>query len=176
MNKQVIFLVGFMASGKTFFGKKLSAAMGCSRIDLDVFIEENTQLPIKNIFSFWGENKFREIEKECLHRIQPESLTVVSCGGGTPCFFDNMEYMNKIGITVFIDLPAGYLISRLSTTPKKRPMIEGKSAEEIRFFVEDLLGKRRSYYELAHIRFNPIEEELTTLIEKIKTELNQKSI
>lgn len=172
MGKQIVFLIGFMASGKTFFGKKLATAFGCARIDLDAFIEERTQLPIKNIFSFWGETKFREIEKECLHKIQGNSLTIVSCGGGTPCFFDNIDYMNKVGVTVFIDLPVGHLISRLIQTPKKRPMIEGKSSEELRLFIVNLLHQRRPFYEKAQIRYDPIEEDLTSLMDKIKSALD----
>ena len=111
--------------------KKIAKSLGFDWIDLDDYITQKAGLPIRNIFSFWGEDKFRAIEQECLHEIHPENPVVISCGGGTPCFFDNIDYMLRNGVVVYLDVPVGMLVQRLTANSKNRPMVLNKTELEI---------------------------------------------
>ena len=168
MQNKIVYLVGFMGSGKSTLGKKMANSLGFTRIDLDEVIETKTALPIKNIFTFWGEDKFRNIESECLKELNAEEGMVVSCGGGTACFHNNMDWMKNRGITVFIDLSLSHIISRLILNPKKRPLLVEKTEDEIKIFVEELYQKRIPFYQMAQLRFNPMEDDYDEFIQKIK--------
>src|SRR5258705_12400693 len=109
----LIYLTGFMGAGKTTAGKKLAALLGYTFIDLDSQIENETGLTIVELFKS-GEFKFREIESMVLHTVSDAENLVISCGGGTPCFNDNLNWMKSHGITVYIHLTTGGLFHRLS--------------------------------------------------------------
>lgn len=141
-----VFLIGFMGSGKTTFGKFLAKKMGIDFFDLDEFIEEKYGKKITELFTEFGEDGFRKIERECLHEIQASENCFIATGGGTPCFFDNMEYMNKAGDTVYLRTSVQELFERLVLSETKRPLIEGKSPEDLEKYISDALSKREKHY------------------------------
>ena len=126
-----LFLIGFMASGKTTFGKALSKKKNLRFIDLDEYIEQSEGMSISDIFREYGEEGFRKIERKALLAVADMQSTVIACGGGTPCFFDNMEVMNDAGTTLFLKASIPVLVERLHMENAKRPLVAGKSREEI---------------------------------------------
>ncbi|MBO7271742.1 MAG: shikimate kinase [Bacteroidaceae bacterium] len=148
-----IFLIGYMGAGKTTLGRALAKELKIEFIDLDNYIEERLCKSISQIFAEKGEEGFREIERRMLHEAGEFENVVISTGGGTPCFFDNIEYMNRQGATVFLDVPVERLFIRLSIARKKRPLIVGKSDEELRCFIAEQLAKRLPHYSKAKQKF-----------------------
>ena len=109
-----IFLIGLPASGKSTFGKSIADALSLNHIDLDRVIEAKTNKSISNIFKLYGEKYFREIERDALCELLDRSSNdIISCGGGTPCFYDNMNRMNAVGLTIFLDIPVAVIIKRV---------------------------------------------------------------
>jgi shikimate kinase len=168
-NKHVIFLVGFMGSGKTHYGKLLASAMGVPFADLDAFIEAEEGMTITEIFKLKGESYFRACESRILRTVPAFFSThiinihhkfsifgVLSCGGGTPCFNRNMEWMNEHGITVWIAPDIDILVERLVGEQEKRPLIAGLSKTELRNQVEQRLHDREMYYRQSNLQItNP---------------------
>lgn len=142
-----------MGAGKTTLGRALAKELGIQFIDLDSYIEERLCKSIAQIFAEKGEDGFREIERRMLHEVGDFEDVVISTGGGTPCFFDNIEYMNRQGATVFLDVPVERLFIRLSIARKKRPLIMNKSDEELRSFIAEQLVKREPHYSKAKQKF-----------------------
>ena len=142
------FITGYMGSGKSTAGKKLATKLGYEFIDLDKFIENECQQSIPEIFSSQGEKAFRAIENNALKKlIEKDSNLVVACGGGTPCYYGNMELMNNNGVTVYLKMSADSLVSRLIETKlTQRPLIVNKTPEELRTFVNRQLEKREDFY------------------------------
>lgn len=167
MNKPV-FLVGFMGSGKTTWGKKIASAMDLPFVDLDHEIENYIGMSIPDYFSNHGEDSFRKLENEFLKK-QVGRLGVISTGGGTPCYFDNMDWIIENGISVYLYHTSKSLWSRLSQSDvNKRPVLKGLSGEELFTFVDDKLKERAPFYEKAHIKVEQIHtplEEIVNLIE-----------
>ena len=130
-----IFLIGYMGAGKTTLGRALAKELNIQFIDLDSYIEERLCKSVSQIFAEKGEAGFRDIERRMLHEAGEFENVIISTGGGTPCFFDNIEYMNGQGTTVFLDVPIDRLFIRLSIARKKRPLIMNKSDEELRSFI-----------------------------------------
>jgi shikimate kinase len=142
-----IFLTGYMGSGKSTIGKMLASTLGFSFIDLDIYIETKYHKTIAQIFSEKGEEKFRQIELKCLHQVAEFENTVIATGGGVPCFFDNMEFMNSQGRTFYIQLTAQQLSVRLEVSPVgKRPVLSDRKGDELCNFIEQGLIKRESFY------------------------------
>lgn len=148
-----IFLIGYMGAGKTTLGRALAKEIGAEFIDLDCYIENRMRKSIAQIFAEKGEDGFRDIERRILHEAGEFENVVISTGGGTPCFFDNIEYMNRQGTTVFLDVPVERLFIRLSIARKKRPLIMNKNDEELRSFIVEQLEKRLPHYNKAAQRF-----------------------
>lgn len=159
-----IFLIGYMGAGKTTLGKALSRDTGLSFIDLDWYMEERFHKTVACLYSERGEESFRRLEQQMLHEVGEFEDVIVSCGGGTPCFFDNMDYMKKQGITVFLDVRLQVLLRRLRIAKIQRPLIQNKSEEELETFVSDALEKRAPCYSQARYRFNADELEDHTQI------------
>ena len=128
-----------MGSGKTTAGKKLASLLGWSFIDLDKKIEEQSGNTISEIFSKYGENYFRDVESEVLKSLGSERNTIISTGGGTPCFGDNMEYMIRTGLTMYLKLTPGQLRSRLSQETNERPLLKDLNKEELLEFIKKKL-------------------------------------
>ena len=147
-----IFLIGYMGCGKTTLGKRLAAALGFAFIDLDGFIEEKYHKSVADIFAEMGQDKFREMEKNALSEVAEFEKTVIATGGGAPCFFDNIDTMNGAGLSVYIKLSPEQLATRLENSRAgKRPLIAGKSGEELRSFITDGLLQREKFYLQARL-------------------------
>ncbi len=149
-----VFLIGYMGAGKTTLGKAFARAMGLSFVDLDWYIEERFHKTVSQIFSDKGEEGFRELEKRMLHETGDFEDVVISVGGGTPCFFDNMDYMNEVGETVFLDVNVKVLFRRLKIAKQQRPLLAKKTDEELMAFIEEALQKRLPFYTKAKHVFN----------------------
>lgn len=151
-----IFLIGYMGSGKTTLGRELSRSMKLEFIDLDIFIENRFHTTVRNFFKSRGEAAFREIERSVLHETAEFQDVVIACGGGTPCYFDNMDFMKTKGVSVYLKVSKECIFQRLTipTAKAKRPLIAGKTDGELMKFIEDALAKREPYYSRADIIFN----------------------
>lgn len=149
-----IFLIGYMGCGKSTMGRAVSALTGVPFIDLDNYIEQRFHLTVKEIFAQRGEDGFRDVERRMLQEVADFEDVIVACGGGTPCFFDNMEYMNTHGTTVFLNTPIDRLHSRLMRGRHKRPLIADKDDEELMTFIKEALAKRMDHYSKAQISFS----------------------
>lgn len=143
-----------MGAGKTTLGKAFARALGLTFVDLDWYIEERFHKSIRQLFTERGEDGFRELEKRMLHEAADFEDVVISVGGGTPCFFDNMEYMNAVGETVFLDVDIQVLFRRLKVARQQRPLLDGKSDEELMLFIREALDKRLPFYTKAKYAFN----------------------
>lgn len=143
-----------MGSGKTTLGRALSIATGRRFIDLDHYIENRFCCSVRDIFQQQGEDKFRQIERNMLHEVADFEDVIVACGGGTPCFYDNVDYMNEHGITVFLDTPIERLHSRLMRGRAKRPLIADKNEEELKTFIIKALEQRMPFYSKANHKFS----------------------
>lgn len=148
-----ILLTGYMGAGKTTLGRALATKLGLTFIDLDCYIEERFRKTISQIFAEKGEEGFRDIERRMLHEVAEFEDIIISTGGGTPCFFDNIDYMNSKGITVYLQVPVERLFIRLSIARKQRPLIKDKNDEELREFIAQQLAKREPFYSKAQYSF-----------------------
>ncbi len=149
-----IFLIGYMGAGKTTLGKALARALGVPFIDLDWYIEERFHKSIPQLFAERGEEGFRTLERNMLHEAGEFEDVVISTGGGTPCFFDNMDYMNAQGATVFLDVPTDVLFRRLQGATQQRPILQGKTDDELRTFIGQALAGRLPHYTRARYRLD----------------------
>ncbi len=163
-----IYLIGFMGCGKSYAGRHLAEAIGWSFLDLDRQIEQDAGRPISGIFAESGESAFRTMERSALHRTGELARTIISCGGGLPCFFDNMDWMNSRGITVFLNASVELLTVRLSKDKGKRPLLKNLSGEELVAFIEGRLQERLPFYSQAGLRLdlNTGEESAWMQIQK----------
>jgi shikimate kinase len=141
-----IFLIGFMGSGKTTLGKQIAKKLNCEFIDQDEYIEEKTGLTIAGYFSRFGEESFRKLENEVLKTLVSYDNVVVSTGGGTPCFYNNMEIMNNEGIAIYLRHKPEILFSRLKHAQNERPLIKDKSEIELMDFIKQKLKEREPFY------------------------------
>ncbi len=146
-----IFLIGFMGSGKTTIGKKLARRMQYNFIDLDDFIENKEAKKIRHIFAISGEKEFRQIEAENLRLLEKIQDTIVSVGGGAPCYHENIEWMNQNGFTVYLKQSPEFLFTRLKSSKAKRPLIKGLKKKELYEFIVTSLEERSIYYEQAKL-------------------------
>ena len=149
-----IFLLGYMGAGTTTLGRAYAKAMGLDFIDLDWYIEGRYHKSVGQIFAERGEEGFRQLEQKMLHEVGEFYDVVISVGGGTPCFFDNMEYMNTQGQTVYLDVSVDVLFRRLKIAKAKRPLLKDKTDEELRAFIITALESRAPHYEKAQYRFD----------------------
>ncbi|MBI3502834.1 MAG: AAA family ATPase [Bacteroidetes bacterium] len=165
-----IFLIGYMGSGKSTVGKKLSCKLNLDFIDFDNYIENQTGKTISEIFEKDGEEKFRSMEHEYLKEIFKKENAVTSLGGGTPCFNNTIELINRNGISIYIEMTVDALVQRLIKARKKRPLIEGMNEVDLKFFIEANLEKRLPFYKQAKYTVeakNKNSDELADEIKKI---------
>lgn len=152
-----IFLVGYMGAGKTTIGKVLSKLIGLTFIDLDYYIEGRFRKTVAQLFAERGEEGFRSIERNMLHEVAEFEDVLVSTGGGTPCFFDNMEFMNQQGTTVYLQVSVDELASRLEVCKHTRPVLKNRTGDELKAFVAESLSGRLPFYQKASIVFDANE-------------------
>ncbi len=146
---RAVILVGYMCAGKTTVGKALAKRLGRTFYDLDWYIEERYHTKVPEIFARQGEAKFRDMERRMLHEVAEFEDIVLSCGGGTPCFFDNMEYMNSVAATFYLKACADTILRHLAMSRGERPLLRGKSPDELREFVTAQLAEREPHYARA---------------------------
>ena len=164
-----IFLTGYMGAGKTTLGKAFARKMNIPFIDLDWYIEERFHQTVGER----GEAGVRELERNMLHEVAEFENVVISTGGGAPCFFDNMEFMNRAGKTVFLDVHPDVLFRRLRVAKQQRPILQGKEDDELKTFIIQALEKRAPFYHQAHYIFNADELEDRWQIETSVQRLQQ---
>ena len=124
IQRPAIILVGYMCVGKTTIGKSLAKQLGCTFYDLDWYIEERFRTKVPRIFAEQGEEKFRDMERRMLHEVAEFQNIVLSCGGGTPCFFDNADYMNSIGETFYLKASPETIVRHLAISKGERPLLK----------------------------------------------------
>ncbi|MEO5650658.1 MAG: shikimate kinase [Ginsengibacter sp.] len=149
-NQQNIFLIGFMGSGKSYWGKIWAKGNGLSFHDLDAHIEQAFEMTIEQIFEKQGEEKFREIERYYLRKFENKKGCLISCGGGTPCFFDNMEWMQQNGKIIYLKASDQYILKRVIDETAKRPLLKEVNSSELLFFIQKKLREREPFYNKAH--------------------------
>ncbi len=145
-----IILIGYMGAGKTTVGKALAKALGVTFYDLDWYIETRMHRTVKQIFDQEGEEGFRRIEHNMLHEVAEFENVVLSCGGGTPCFFDNIDYMNRQGQVVYLKASPDVLYQHLQMGKSVRPLLLNKTPDEVKAFIVDQLAYREQFYSKAN--------------------------
>lgn len=140
-----------MGSGKSYAGKRLAALLEAPFIDLDDYIESEAGQTIRQIFEQSGEREFRRREAEALRAMTKYEDAVIACGGGTPCFDDNMNWMNAHGLTIYLQAPVNLLLQRLLSETQHRPLLEGFDEDRLRQYIQLKLQQREPYYRQASV-------------------------
>lgn len=171
-----IFLTGYMGAGKTTLGKAFARKLHIPFVDLDWYIEERFHRTVGELFTERGEIGFRELERAMLHEVGAFEDVIISTGGGAPCFFDNMDFMNRNGKTVFLDVCPDVLFHRLRIAKQQRPILQGKKDDELKAFIVEALEKRAPFYTQAQYIFNAGEledhDEIEKSVERLQNSLN----
>lgn len=165
-----LFLIGFMGSGKSTMGRALASQLDLTFIDLDSFLEEKYFKTIPQIFAEEGEDGFRKKERKVLEEVCLFDDVIVATGGGAPCFFDNMDLMNNSGYCIFLDVQVSSLVNRLLHARVERPLIKGKTAEELEAFIGLTMEKRRPFYEKAKYILRGSEITTNQIVELLAPE------
>ena len=177
----IVFLLGFMGAGKSYLGKQLALETGSDYIDLDDKLVHQTGMTIKEIFEKHGEDYFRNLETNLLHNISTELILrekkdgiiekkkyyFLGCGGGTPCFNNNMEWMNNHGLTVWLNPTVSTLFSRLRNEKDERPLLKGLDDDQLLAFIENKLAERIKFYELSVVVLDCKETTISTILKTI---------
>ena len=171
MIQKPVFLIGFMGSGKTTWGKKLANALQVPFVDLDHEIVEHIGMSIPEYFSKYGEEKFRELEREILIAQQNKS-GIISTGGGTPCYFQNMDWLLDNGIVLYLKHSPKSLWNRLNQSDiNKRPALMGMTGDDLLQFIESKLDERAPFYDRAHILVDQLNTNLEQLVSLVKANI-----
>lgn len=171
MIQKPVFLIGFMGSGKTTWGKKLANALQVPFVDLDHEIVEHIGMSIPEYFSKYGEDKFRELEREILIAQQNKS-GIISTGGGTPCYFQNMDWLLENGIVLYLKHSPKSLWNRLNQSDiNKRPALKGMTGDDLLQFIESKLEERAPFYDRAHILVDQLNTNLEELVSLVKANI-----
>lgn len=165
-----IILIGYMGSGKTTVGKALSKETGMMFYDLDWYIESRMRKTVAQIFAEKGEEGFRKIEHNILHEVAEFENVIISCGGGTPCFFDNIDYINQQGEVVYLKATPEVLYRHLLMGKVERPLIKNKTPEELIAYITEQVAKREEFYNKARYT---LDVSLMDNYEKIQLSVDQ---
>lgn len=167
-----IILIGYMGSGKTTVGRALAKALNMPFYDLDWYIESRMRKTVAQIFAEKGEEGFRKIEHNMLHEVAEFEDVVISCGGGTPCFFDNMEYLNGQGDVVYLKADPQVLYKHLLMGKGNRPLLKGKTPEELIGFITEQLKMREEFYgkakHILDVSLMDSSDKIQISVEKIR--------
>jgi len=161
----IIFLVGFMGSGKSTVGRRLAGRLGYSFIDMDQRLEAEHGMTINEIFEKLGEKAFREMENLLLEEIVSLKDTVISTGGGLPCTGNNMDLINDKGVSIYLRMEPEALLNRLSRGKRRRPLIRHLSREELETFIREKLREREPVYLRAHHIVSGLNFNMDHLVE-----------
>ena len=171
-----IILIGYMGSGKTTVGKALSKETGMMFYDLDWYIESRMRKTVSQIFAEKGEEGFRKIEYNMLHEVAEFEDVIISCGGGTPCFFDNMDYLNQQGDVVYLKATPETLHKHLLMAKIERPLLKGKNTEELIAYITEHLEQREPFYQKARytLDVNVLDDydKIITIVASLRSLLN----
>ena len=165
------FLNGFMGSGKSYWGRRWSGVFGLEFFDLDEVIERREGKTIRVMFEQEGEKAFRQAEREALATLLDKNNAIIACGGGTPCFHDNLKRMNRAGITIFLKTPVEELVRRLLPELGHRPVLSHTNAETLPGFIEGKLQERAHCYDGCVYHFHTsylTDENFKKIVEKCK--------
>lgn len=146
-----VYLVGYMGAGKTTLSRRLATLLGMESADLDEMFEVRYKISIPDFFRKYDEALFRRLESQLLKETSGTDNIIYSTGGGTACFYDNMDWMNRHGITVYLQMDPVSIVHRLTHARKKRPLVESKTGDELLEFVREHLRQRNIYYGQAKI-------------------------
>jgi len=167
-----VFLIGFMASGKTTLGLELAKTLNYEFIDLDAYIENKYNKSIKQIFEFKGEEHFRVIENEALREVASfEGNIIIAAGGGTSCFYNSIDFMNKEGLTIYLKVDVAELVARLIESKTDRPLLWGKTKQELNDYIIRVLEEREKYYKKSKITFESPNVNISQIAQTIKATL-----
>ncbi len=165
----IIYLIGMMGSGKSYWAKQIAATTNCKWIDLDTVIEQTVSKTISEIFATEGENAFRLLEQKVLHQTKHEHNLIVATGGGAPCFFDNIDWMNAHGTTIFIEEPIDILVKRLQKEKEHRPLISNASDAMLHQSLTARLTCRIDFYHKAKHKIIGSKATIDDFIKLIKS-------
>lgn len=165
-----IILIGYMGAGKTTVGKALAAELGLRFYDLDWYIESRMRKTVAQLFAELGEEGFRRIERNMLHEVAEFEGVLISCGGGTPCFYDNMQYINHQGLTLYLKASPEVLYKHLKMGKSVRPLLLNKTPEEVQRFISEQLKAREQFYTRAQFT---LDVNLMDNFDKIKISVAQ---
>jgi shikimate kinase len=158
-----------MGSGKTTAGKLLAKKLGYCFADLDVLIEKQEGMAVTEIFALKGEDYFRKTEAEVLAGLLGRERLVIACGGGTPCFFDNMQKMKASGLTIYLKVSSGVLAQRLSAGQATRPLVAGIRGDRLNDHIRKLLAGREGWYRQCHIIYQADSPDTDELLDQIRS-------
>jgi shikimate kinase len=163
-----VFLIGFMGSGKSYYGRQLSEKLSLPFFDLDEQIVSHAGKSINEIFAADGEEAFRLLEKEVLYIItESHDSFIMACGGGAPCYFNNIEYMNRAGTTVWLNTSQQVLFDRLIHEKQHRPLLRELSDDQLKGYIAKKFADRRMYYEQAEVKIDDENISTDQLIETV---------
>ena len=167
-----IYLIGYMASGKSFLGSLLAEKLGYEFIDLDYLFEERYRINVADFFEKYDEGIFRKIERSLLHETAGFDDVVVSTGGGTPCFFDNMDFIRQAGISIYLNQSVTALVSRLKGVKRKRPLLKDTPLAELEAKVAAQLAQRAFYYNQAEMIISGEDTDTDKLVQLLRNRMN----
>jgi len=162
-----IFLIGFMGAGKSMLAPELARRLALPAHDLDSEIAGRTGRAVADIIREDGEAAFRELERDLLSHFLGENTGIVACGGGTPCFYDNMAAMREAGVVVYLQMKPERLAQRIQLQGADRPLLSGLSGDKLLRAVDKLLDQREAYYRQAHIIWNATTWDVGGLIKQL---------
>ena len=165
-----IILIGYMGSGKTTVGKALSKETGMMFYDLDWYIESRMRKTVAQIFAEKGEEGIRKIAHHMLHEVAEFENVIISCGGGTPCFFDNIDYINQQGEVVYLKATPEVLYRHLLMGKVERPLIKNMTPEYHIAYITEQVAKREEFYNKARYT---LDVSLMDNYEKIQLSVDQ---
>jgi shikimate kinase len=162
-----IYLIGYMGCGKSTLGRRLSEHLGLQFVDMDHYIEMRNHKTIPQIFADEGEAEFRNKERKALEELSEFTNIIIATGGGAPCFFDNIGLMNDTGKTIYMNIEPSILADRLLKSKTERPLIKGKSRDELVEFIDHTLKKRNQFYQQAKFEINQPDIDLKIIEEMV---------